>query len=432
MTLDKSYPREPVDRVLGHVPGTIIDDEVAEHRSVRMAQKVMVDRYRKHGLEGMHNFMGLVDDTTVPDFFEGPVYQERFLGTALMEEELTELARRHLGGDEGYTTQVFNRVTAGTITVTQTLVPPGSVVPYFVPPYPGLGGHGHPSVPRAIEMAQAACQEVTNLQELEDVFNSGNQVPLVVICSAYRGVVKEEETRGICELAHARGIPVYLDDASGARIRTAVFDQLPAAALGVDLVITSGEKAAFFGPRAGLLLGRADLMDRIGARANMLGTEARPSIIASFLETLRNYTDEQGQQLFSEWLERHKRLWEMAVPYMGESLRYGAYDGVYLALDDFMQLVMDKAGIDETDLAPVDASIAWSMVALRGHGFLTVGSLHYPGASKVPAVKVNSLRDGDDISDEDIIEGVTSSIDALARIMTDRAAIEKVLFAPPE
>ena len=92
------------------------------------------------------------------------------------------------------------------------------------------------------------------------------------------------------------------------------------------------DENAFFGPRAGLLLGRADLMDRIGARANMLGTEARPSIIASFLETLRNYTDEQGQQLFSEWLERHKRLWEMAVPYMGESLRYGAYDGVYLAL----------------------------------------------------------------------------------------------------
>jgi L-seryl-tRNA(Ser) seleniumtransferase len=431
MSATKQYPRD-IDHILGYTPGTIIPDEVTEYRSVRAAQQVMLHRYREHGIEGIHNLMGLVDDSTVPDFFEGPAYQERFLGTVLMEEELTGLARRHLGGDEGYTSLVFNRVTAGTITVTQALVPPGSVVPYVVPPYPGIGGHGHPSVPRAVDLARSFCPEVTSPQALEDLLKREPQVPLVVVCSSYRGALKEEELRGVCEVAHAKGIPVYVDDASGARTRTAVYDQRPAGELGADLIMTSCEKAAFFGPRAGLLLGRADLMDHIGAKANMMGTEARPSVVAAVLQTLQEYTPERGRELFAEWLERSRGLWELAKPFLGEKLQYGAYDGIYLPLDAFMEMVMERAGMEETDLAPVDLSIAHAMLMLRGFGFLSVASLHYPGASKLVSVKPNSLREGDDISDEAIVEGVVASMDALVRILPDRAALERVLFSPPE
>ena len=225
-----------------------------------------------------------------------------------------------------------------------------------MPPYPGMGSHGHPSVPRAAELARAHWQEVTSPQELETLFTSEHQVPLVVVCSSYRGALKEEELRNVCKVAHARGIPVYVDDASGARTRTAVYDQRPSGELGADLIMTSCEKAALFGPRAGLLIGRADLMEHIGAKANILGTEARPAVVAAVLRTLQEYTPERGRQLFAQWLKRNRRLWELAKPFLGDKFQYGAYDGIYLPLDDFMHLVLERAGMEETDLAPVDLS----------------------------------------------------------------------------
>ena len=71
------------------------------------------------------------------------------------------------------------------------------------------------------------------------------------------------------------------------------------------------------------------------------------------------------------------------------------------------------------------------MLMLRGYGFLTVAALHYPGASKLASVKVNSLRPGDGISDEEIIDGVRGSMDALVRVLPDRSGLERVLFGPP-
>ena len=431
MSLAQRYSHN-IDPVLGYSPGTLIRDELTEYRAVRAAQQVMLHRYHKHGIEGIHNLMGLVDDCTVPSFFSSSAYQERYLGTMLLEEEITKLARHHMGGPEDYTSLVFNRVTAGTITVMQALVPPGSLVPYLVPPYPGLGGHGHPSVPRAVELARARWLDITSTEELEAVLGGEERVPLVVVCSFYRGVLDQDELRKACDVAHARGIPVYVDDASGARTRTVVHGQQPAGDLGADLIITSSEKAALFGPRAGLLLGRPDLMERVGAKATMLGTEARPSVVAAVLQTLRGYTQERGRELFDHWLERNRRLWELAKPILGENIGYGAYDGVYLSLDDFMHLVLERAEIEETDLAPVDVSVAYAMLMLRGYGFLTVAALHYPGASKLVNVKVNALRAGDDISDEDIVDGIRASLDALVRALPDRAALERVLFGSPQ
>ena len=421
-----------VDPILGYVPGTIICDEVAEYRCVRAAQKVMLHRYRKHGIEGIHNLMGLVDNCAVPSFFKGPAYEERYLGTVLMEEEMAEVARRHLGGDDSFTSLVFNRVTAGTTTLVQALVPPGSLVPYMVPEYPGVGGHGHPSVPRAVELARSRWQQVMSSQELEELLKGEEHVPLVVICPSYRGALSEEEMRGVCEVSHAKAIPVYVDDASGARTRTAHYGQQRAGDLGADLIMTSCEKAALFGPRAGVLLGRADLMEPIGAKMNMMGTEARPAVVAAVLRSLQEYTPEQGHRLFGEWVERHRRLAELAKPFLGENLQYGAYNGIYLSLDDFMALVLERTGIEKTDLAPVDLSVAFSMLLLRGFGFLTVPTTHYPGASKLVSVKVLALRQGDDISDDDIAGALRDSLDALVRTRLDRAAIERLLFGPPE
>ena len=165
---------------------------------------------------------------------------------------------------------------------------------------------------------------------------------------------------------------------------------------------------------------------------NMMGSEARPPVVAAVLRSLQEYTPEKGHRLFSQWLERNRRLAEFAKPFLGENLQHGAYNGIYLSLNDFMDLVLERTGIEETDLAPVDLSVAFAMLLLRGFGFLTVPATHYPGASKLVGVKVNALRPGDGITDEAIVEALRDSLDALVRTRLDRAAIERLLFGPPE
>jgi hypothetical protein len=71
------------------------------------------------------------------------------------------------------------------------------------------------------------------------------------------------------------------------------------------------------------------------------------------------------------------------------------------------------------------------MFMLRRHGFMTITTLHYPGATKIMSVKVNSLK-SPGLSDEDIAEGVLDSLDQTVKIIDDRPAMEKVLFGQPE
>lgn len=422
--------RAGYDSVLGHAPGTVLSDEVQEYRVTRAAEEVLLHRYKELGYDGVHNLMGLVDDCRLPDFFEGPEYQERFLSVKIMEEQLTELARGHLGGSDDYRVIAFNRVTAGVTTLMLALVPPGSMVPYVIPPYPGLDVHGHPCVPRAVDLAKASCQLISTPQELTAILDQRSDVPLVAICGSYRGIIRDEVMVEVCDIAHAKGIPVFVDDAAGARNRVVSFGQSKATDLGADMVFTSCEKAGLYGPRAGILMGREDLLLRVGAKTVMMGTDARPSVVASMIRALEEYDPDRAEEMFDGWTARHARIWEMITLTMGEALDYGAYSGVYMGLEAFAELVLRKAGLEEVDLALADISTLHSMLMLRRQGFMTIASLHYPGATKLMSVKVNSLN-SPDLTDEDIAQGVLDSLGETARIIADRSAVEQALFGPP-
>lgn len=418
------------DPILGHAPGVLLSDEVQEHRVSRTAEDIILHRYQEQGYSSVHNLMGLVDDCRLPEFFEGPEYQERFLSGKIMEERLTNLALDHLGGDTDFRAMAFNRVTAGVTTLVLALVPPGSLVPYVIPPYPGLDAHGHPCVPRAVDLAKSRYQLITTPSELSAILDQETTVPLISICGSYRGIVRDDIISEICNIAHAKDIPVFVDDASGARNRIVSYDQRRALDLGIDLVFTSCEKAGLYGPRAGILMGQENLMLRIGAKAAMLGTEARPSVVASIIRALEEYQPEKAKEMFDAWTSRHKRIFDMVTPTTGEALDYGAYSGVYMSVEDFAELVLKKANIEEVNLAPVDIITLHAMVMLKRHGFMTIAPLHYPGATKLMSVKVNSLR-SPDLTDEDIATGILDALQETAYLVTNKSAAEAVMFESP-
>lgn len=427
----KRYPTD-IDPVLGYAPGRILTDDVLDYRSEQAAEEVLLQRYRTQGLGGIHNVMMLVDNCRVPDFFSGPAYEERYLAQKLLDERLDKIARLHLGGDSGFKTMAFNRTTAANLTVVLALARPQSVVPYLVVPYkrPGLKGHGHPSIPRAIELAQAKTEILTTASELKAVLQSSD-VSLITVCASYRGLVDEATLRDTCRMGNERGVPVFIDDASGARLRTIGDGQAKPIDLGADLAVTSTEKYGLNGPRAGVVVGRKPLMERVGAKAAILGTEARPSVTAAIVRCLEEFTQEVGIEMYREWEGRHRALHAAAAQVFGERVAWKPYGGISLMVEDIMELVMERAGVDETEFAPVDICTAVAMVLLRKHGYMTVPALHYPGASKSLMIHL-AQPSAQTLKPQEIVAALDDAFTIVGRIMTSRQKLEAVLFGPPD
>ncbi len=402
-----------------------------DYRSEQAAEAVLLHRYRTYGLAGIHNVMMLVDNCRVPDYFTGPEYEERYLSQKLSEERLDRIAKVHLGGDDRFRVFAFNRTTAANLTVILALARPGSVVPYLVVPYPkpGLKGHGHPSIPRAVELARADCPIVTAAAELRSLVEQGN-VSLITICASYRGLIAEETIREACEIGRAHGIPVFVDDASGARLRTIGGGQARAIDLGADLVVTSTEKYGLNGPRAGLVVGRKELMERVGARAAILGTEARPSVTAAIVRCLEEFTFEGGQATYRQWEARHRALYEVAGKVFGDRITWKGYGGVSLMVEDIIEIAMERAGLEETEFAPVDISTAVAMVLLRKHGYMTIPALHYPGASKSLMIHL-AQPSAQNLTPEEIVRALDDAFTTVGRLMTSRDKLETLLFGSP-
>jgi L-seryl-tRNA(Ser) seleniumtransferase len=426
------YPND-IDPILGYAPGRILTDDLMDYRSEQAAEGVLLHRYRQHGLDGIHNVMMLVDNCRVPEYFSGPEYEERYLSGKLSEERLDRIAKIHLGGDDSYRTLAFNRTTAANLTVILALARRGSVVPYLVVPYRKpqvIQGHGHPSVPRAVDLAQAETRIVTTASELRALVDAGD-VSLITVCASYRGILDVETLRTACELGRARGIPVFVDDASGARLRTIGEHQPTAIELGADIVVTSTEKYGLTGPRAGLVVGRAPLIERIGARAAVLGTEARPSVVAAIVRCLEEFTLEGGHAMYAEWEARHRELYEAAAPVFGERVFWKGYGGVSIMVEDILEITMERAGIEETDLAPVDISTAVAMVLLRKYGYMTIPALHYPGASKSLMIHL-AQPSAQTLKPAEIVAALDDAFTTVARIMRSREKLEVLLFGPPD
>ena len=119
-------------------------------------------------------------------------------------------------------------------------------------------------------------------------------------------VIDEDEFKRVIEMAHEKGIPVMVDDASGARLRTVVFNQPRACDLGADIAITSTDKL-MPGPRGGLMAGRKDLIDEIKVKVNQFGLEAQPPAVLAKLNGIKNFN---GDNLVKSF-ERKDEFFDM-------------------------------------------------------------------------------------------------------------------------
>ena len=203
---------------------------------------------------------------------------ETYVGPAIFEDALQEVGIEHMGGEK---VLPVNRTSSGILATILTLVSEGSNVVHYLAELPA-----HPSIPRSCKLVNANYFET----DVFDEFTIPDNTSLVVVTGSTMDhkVIDEDEFKKVIEMAHEKDIPVMVDDASGARLRTVIFNQPKACDLGADIAITSTDKL-MPGPRGGLMAGRKELIDEIKIKVNQFGLEAQPPSVLAMLNGIKNF-----------------------------------------------------------------------------------------------------------------------------------------------
>src|SRR6266478_2466969 len=218
---------------LSYARGEVLRTTEDDFRKLRQAWSLI----RERGPQRVFVFTGL--DHSLPLAAEELAFADDEIAPALCFEPLKTLALEHLGGSpETDDVAVFNRLTGATMATHLTLVKPGDVV---------IGvsaSHSHPSVLRAAAHVGARFTDTAGLEEFKRALDRESSVALVDLTrlAVTYELLPWETIRTVVRLAHEKGALVYVDDAGGARVGPASFDQPKMLELGVDVGATGLDK----------------------------------------------------------------------------------------------------------------------------------------------------------------------------------------------
>jgi L-seryl-tRNA(Ser) seleniumtransferase len=404
---------------LPYARGSIIRSTEDDFVKLQRAHRVIERRIAAAGREAIFNFSGL--ERGLPLEASELALADDEVAPALVGERVRALALEHLGGDpRRHDVMLFNRLTAATFATHLALVTPGDTVLGLSPTYT------HPTAIRSARQCGARFVETGDIPGLSAALEREPRVTLLVLTRlAVTYDLLPLETAGeAVRLAHARGVRVYVDDAGGARVGPAVFGQPKTLELGADLGATGLDKYGIVGPRLGLLAGDAELVAAVRARAFEFGLEARPMLYPAVARSLAGYRPERVRAL----VETTRKVGEALRAVFGARLHVTPVTA-QLRADDVLTLAMERAGLTTPPIVPIEATAALAMLLLEDYGVLTV---HFagmpPGTSSlllkfIPPETLERFGGADALA-----KAVDSSLDRLAALLRDRAALSALLL----
>lgn len=330
---------------------------------------------------------------------------ETYVGPAIFEDALQEVGIGHMGGEK---VLPLNRTSSGILATILTLVKKNSNVVHYLAELPA-----HPSIPRSCKLVGANYFET----DVFDDFSIPDNTSLVVVTGSTMDlkVIDEEEFKKVIEMAHEKNILVMVDDASGARLRTVVFNQSKACDLGADIAITSTDKL-MPGPRGGLMAGRKDLIDKIKIKVNQFGLEAQPPVVLAMLNGIKNFN---GDNLIKSF-ERKDQLFELL------SSKFNSFEktpnGVLISPDNLSNEVNIPHNLSNDDLAFV-----FSFVLLKEHGIITIPAVGMPGASATIRFDL-STSDAFNFDLNDLVKKIESSFEKLLEVIQNEEKCREIVF----
>ena len=330
---------------------------------------------------------------------------ETYVGPAIFEDALQKVGIEHMGGEK---VLPLNRTSSGILATILALVKKDTNVVHYLAKLPA-----HPSIPRSCNLVGANYFET----DVFDEFTIPENTSLVVVTGSTMDlqVIDEDEFIKVIEMAHDRGIPVMVDDASGARLRTVVFNQKRACDLGADIAITSTDKL-MPGPRGGLMAGKADFIDKIKVKVNQFGLEAQPPLVLAMMNGIKNFN---GENLIKSF-DRKEKLFDIL------NQKFNSFEktpnGVMISPEGLASEITVPHDLSDNDLAFV-----FSFILLRDYGIITIPSVGMPGASATIRFDL-STNDAFNLDLDDLAQKISSSFDKLVSVVQDEDECRKIIF----
>ena len=382
----------------------IVDNSLDEVKKRENALSIIKDIVENNGREFLFDLTGLSGG-----FIASPSelsLLETYVGPAIFEDALQEVGIEHMGGEK---VLPLNRTSSGILATILTLVAKDSNVVHYLAELPA-----HPSIPRSCSLVGANYFET----DVFDEFTIPDDTSLVVITGSTMDhkVIDEDEFKKVIEMAHERNIPVMVDDASGARLRTVVFNQAKACDLGADIAITSTDKL-MPGPRGGLMAGRKELIDEIKVKVHQFGLEAQPPAVLAMLNGIKNFNGENLKKSF----ERKDRLFDLLEENFSHIQKTPT--GVMITPED----LADEIDISH-DLSDNDLAFVFSLILLKDYGIITIPAVGMPGASATIRFDL-STADAFKMDLDDLSQKITSSFDKLVNVIPNEDECKKIVFS---
>ena len=381
----------------------IVNNSLDEVKKRENALSIIKDIVENKGREFLFDLTGLSGG-----FIASPSelsLLETYVGPAIFEDALQEVGIEHMGGEK---VLPLNRTSSGILATILTLVEKDSNVVHYLAKLPA-----HPSIPRSCNLVEANYFET----DIFDEFTIPDNTSLVIVTGSTMDhkVIDEDEFKAVIEMAHERNIPVMVDDASGARLRTVVFNQPKACDLGADIAITSTDKL-MPGPRGGLMAGSRDLIDEIKVKVNQFGLEAQPPAVLAMVNGIKNFNKDNLVNSF----ERKDQLFDLLKEKFNHIQKTPT--GVMITPEDLTK----EIDIDH-DLSDNDLAFVFSMLLLRNHGIITIPAVGMPGASATIRFDL-STSDAFNLDLDDLSEKIFSSFDELISAIPNEDECKKIIF----
>lgn len=336
---------------------------------------------------------------------------ETYIGPAIFEEELQIVGKEHLGGEKIF---AANRTSSGILATILALVKKNTSVIHFLPEFPS-----HPSIPRSCKLVGAKYLEFDNLDDFKNNFSEDTSLVIITGSTMDHKILEIDDFNDIIGIAKNNNIPVLVDDASGARLRTAIYFQDKATDLGADLVVTSTDKL-MMGPRGGLMAGKSELIDKIKTKAHQFGLEAQPPSILAMVKGLEEYDENNLRKSLSK-KEKLVILVDSSFSMFEETPT-----GIMVSEKSLEKEVLLNNEINP-NISSKDLCFLWAMILLKEENIITIPAVSMPGAS--PTIRFDlAANDAKNLDINLLFDKINSSFKTLLTASKDESLARKVLF----
>jgi L-seryl-tRNA(Ser) seleniumtransferase len=352
---------------LSYARGSILTSTEDDIKKLKVAWTHIRRRRSTLGSDAIYLLSGLERNLQLDEVDMSIMDDE--IASAVFSEEIKKHALTHLGGDpDEHDIFLFNRLTAALLTTADVMIAPGDTVIGAGPSY------SHPAVQRAVVHSRGDFIDTAGLGGFKNAIKSLDKVDVVFLTrlAVTYEILPENELNEIIGMAHGLGARIILDDAGGARVGPACFDQPRMLELGIEIGATGLDKYGTTGPRLGLLGGKSDTVARIRARAYEMGVEARQMLYPAVAQSLKNYSPDRVR----ERVTLTKEIGRYLKKRLGDNRVMETPVIVQLAAEDVLEMAMERADIKEPGCVPYEATAALAMLLLRNFGIVSV---HFAG-----------------------------------------------------